>query len=269
MDLRSWFVKKKPARVVHKRGLTKTQRKKLVSVRDHLRGMLADDFSSQRELADFIGVDGGIVSRLVAPESAKCAYLPNDGYPSKPNLDKVDQAIERWGNGNGNGSEGSGQLFLPEEPLTEEDSVGPPPKPYQIIFDGFNYATTIDFHSAASYPIKVWTFSLPDVKKLYGSIPDKYWAETYIIICDERKDIGDRLAELLPKSGPINLRYDKLTHRKIVLYADHSILIGSANFGQTMNKETMVRIDDAHEYRCLDHQFWLNWESLEHPYIPF
>ena len=257
MDIRSWFGHKKPP--VGKGRLSAAQRRKLASVRDQLRSMLAKDFSTHGELAEFLGVNIGVVGRLVAEESCKSSYLP-DSYPLRRNLEKVEEAIERWthnGNGNGNG------LGFPEAIL------GGAAKPYHIFFEGFTYATTIDFHSADSYPIKVWTFSLPDVKRLYGSIPDKYWSETYIILSDQCKESGDRLADLLPPHGPINLRYDKLTHRKIVLYSKKSILIGSANFGQTMNKETMVKIDDEHDFRRLDTHFWLNWEALEHPYIPF
>ena len=132
----------------------------------------------------------------------------------------------------------------------------------RVIFDGFDYSSAINFYNENTYPIYVWTYTLADVRKLYGTIPQKFWGKVQVIVNSETAEPqASTLFELT--NGEVKVRFDNKTHRKIVLHSTDKVMMGSANFGHSLNKESMMEITSQTAYDFLAKKFHLIWDSLE------
>ena len=130
----------------------------------------------------------------------------------------------------------------------------------RIVSRGFDYANLIDFHDSASYPILAWTYTLADVKKLVGTLPIKFWPQVWVLSDSEA---SGKAAKILKEStgGAVNLRPSLRDHRKILLHSGGTVLIGSANFGHTLNREAMVEIMSESLYREVYQEFVREWSA--------
>ena len=130
----------------------------------------------------------------------------------------------------------------------------------RIVSRGFDYANLIDFHDSSSYPILAWTYTLADVKKLVGTVPLKYWSQVWVLSDSEA---SERSAKILSEAtgGAVNLRPSLRDHRKILIHSSGTVLIGSANFGHTLNREAMVEILSESLYQEVYQEFIKEWRS--------
>ena len=130
----------------------------------------------------------------------------------------------------------------------------------RIVSRGFDYANLIDFHLSSSYPILAWTYTLADVKKLVGTVPLKYWSQVWVLSDSEA---SVRSAQILWEAtgGAVNLRPSLRDHRKILIHSGDTVLIGSANFGHTLNREAMVEIVSESLYQEVYQEFVKEWRS--------
>ena len=242
------FRKSKPVDNTVRPELSPENRKKLVWYQNRLTLMM-DSFRTQTELAQYLGIKRAVLNKLLNKNGTVTSYLSMRHFP-RTDLTQADQLIKDF----------KADTYLQNDSIKKE--IQEEPGSYRIIFDGFDFTSSIDFNDHQTYPLMGWTYTLADVKKLHGSIPDKYWGQVWIIV---DSSVGDSAAYFLHNvtQGEVNIRLDKRNHRKITLYGANKILIGSANFGHTINKECMVEITSASDYGWLMDKFMVHWESLD------
>ena len=228
--------------------LSPENRKKLVWYQNRLTLMM-NSFRTQTELAQYLGIKRAVLCKLLNKNGIVTSYLSMRHFP-RTDLTQADQLIRDF----------KADTYRQDDSFKKE--IQEDQGRYRIIFDGFDFTSSIDFNDQQTYPLLGWTYTLADVKKLHGSIPDKFWGQVWIIV-DAR--VGDSAAYFLHNAtkGEVNIRLDKYNHRKITLYEANKILIGSANFGHTINKECMVEITSASDYGWLMDKFMVHWESLD------
>ena len=250
------FKKSKPVDNPARPELSPENIKKLVWYQNRLTLMM-NSFRTQTELAQYLGIKRAVLNKLLNKNGTVTSYLSMRHFP-RTDLTQADQLIKDFNARTYQEIRKDHPLGDLEVPFREELDTGS----YRIIFDGFDFTSSIDFNDHQTYPLLGWTYTLADVKKLHGSIPDKYWGQVWIIV---DSSVGDSAAYFLHNAtkGEVNIRLDKRNHRKITLYAANKILIGSANFGHTINKECMVEITSASDYGWLMDKFMVHWESLD------
>jgi len=249
------FRKSKPVDNTARPELSPENIKKLAWYQNRLTLMM-NSFRTQTELAQYLGIKRAILNKLLNKNGTSTSYLAMRHFP-RTDLTQADQLIKDF-----KADTYREIIETARQGSSFKKEIQDDPGSYRIIFDGFDFTSSIDFNDHHTYPLLGWTYTLADVKKLHGSIPDKFWGQVWIIV-DSR--VGDSAAYFLHNAtkGEVLIRLDKYNHRKITLYAANKILIGSANFGHTINKECMVEITSASDYGWLMDKFMLHWESLD------